>query len=305
MKLLELFSGTHSIGKVAEKKGYEVWSVDKELGAECPFGSGYKSKHHIKKDIFDWNYKEYPVGYFDVITASPVCLYWSNLRNTWIGRKLKGMTRNLTREDIQNDIDKYGKPMVDKVFEIIEYFKPKYYWIENPATGKMRHYVDSKTPNKYIFSYCHYSDWGYRKDTAFWCNIKGVNAKKCKKDCKNIVEIKTQKGATHKGYKTPIKGKTRTIHIKQIGDKKFKDGVKSGANPQKVHKTRMGTSKRVIVDGKVISCNSKELRKRYRHMKDVSKDLGGGTNRLGRYRIPTGVIEELLSKCIFENKTEI
>jgi hypothetical protein len=25
--------------------------------------------------------------------------------------------------------------MVDKVFEIIEYFKPKYYWIENPKSS--------------------------------------------------------------------------------------------------------------------------------------------------------------------------
>ena len=47
MKLLELFSGTHSVGKVAKQKGYEVYSVDMDLGDECPFGSGYKSDKHV------------------------------------------------------------------------------------------------------------------------------------------------------------------------------------------------------------------------------------------------------------------
>jgi hypothetical protein len=34
--------------------------------------------------------------------------------------------------------------MVDKVFEIIEYFKPKYYWIENPKSSSMWKYIKSK-----------------------------------------------------------------------------------------------------------------------------------------------------------------
>jgi len=82
MNHLELFSGTHSFGKVSSKLGYNVYSLDRDLDAECPLKSGYVSNTHIKEDIMTWNYKIYPKRYFKIITASPVCLWWSALRNT-------------------------------------------------------------------------------------------------------------------------------------------------------------------------------------------------------------------------------
>tara|TARA_R110000796_G_scaffold24722_2_gene70183 strand:- start:2219 stop:2926 length:708 start_codon:yes stop_codon:yes gene_type:complete len=232
MNHLELFSGTHSFGKVFSKKGYIVYSLDRDLGGTCPF-TDYKSKNHIKEDIMTWDYKKYDKGFFKLITASPVCLWWSTLRNTWIGRKLKGMTRNLTREDIQNDINKYGKPMLDKVIEIIEYFNPKYYIIENPQTGKMKHYIKENYPNYdifYDFDYCKYSDFGYKKRTRFWTNIKGIKPLLCKNDCDNL-----------------INGKLHKISMGSWGKK--------------------GTSQ---------------------------TGIGGGNNRLGRYRIPEKLIEQFL-----------
>ena len=163
MKLLELFSGTHSIGKVAKKLNYEVYSLDRDIGAECPLGSDYKSDKHFKEDIMTWDYKQYPKGYFKVITASPVCLWWSILRNTWIGRKMKSKgDRIITKEILEEDIKNLGEPMVDKVFEIIEYFEPQYWWIENPATSKMKEYIPEIVPN-IVVDYCKYSDFGYQK----------------------------------------------------------------------------------------------------------------------------------------------
>jgi len=177
MKLLELFSGTHSIGKVAKKEfNMEVVSLDRDLGADCPFGSNYVSDKHFKEDILTWNYTQYPVGYFDIITTSPVCLWWSQLRYSHIGR-------GTTREQIEKDIDDYGKPMVDKVFEILEYFEPNYWWIENPQTGRMKHYISEKYPeynSYYDVDYCRYSDWGYKKRTRFWTNIIDFEPKLCK-----------------------------------------------------------------------------------------------------------------------------
>ena len=170
VRVLELFSGTGSISKVCFERKWEVVSVDKYMKAD------------IQEDILSWDYKNYKPGHFDIITASPVCLYWSKCRKSWIGRKLKmhGDTI-ITKEILQNDINKFGKPMVDKVLEIIDYFKPKYWWIENPQTGSMKEYITNR--KSYDVDYCKYSNWGYQKRTRFWTNITGFQPKKCKKDC--------------------------------------------------------------------------------------------------------------------------
>ncbi len=172
MKVLELFSGTHSIGKVAHSLGWEVVSVDRDLNGECPFNSGYISDYHIKEDIMKWDYKkDFKKGEFDLITASPVCLWWSICRLSWIGRKIKSHGEKIiTKEILDNDIKKYGIPMVDKVFEIIEYFSPKYYWIENPQTGRMKEYIIDKP--FYDVYYCMYGFEG-KKKTRIWTNIEG------------------------------------------------------------------------------------------------------------------------------------
>ena len=191
MKVLELFSGTHSIGKVAKEMfNFDVVSLDRDLDAKSKIYD-YTSPHHIKCDIMTWDYKkDFEKGHFDIITASPVCCLWSILRNCWIGRKFKN-GEIVTKEVLQRDIDLYGKPMVDKVFEIIEYFEPKYYWIENPQSSKMWNYIKSKwdfgNDERFLnFDYCLFSDWGYKKPTTFLTNIPNVQSKKCKNNCENM-----------------------------------------------------------------------------------------------------------------------
>ena len=46
MKLLELFSGTGSVGKVARLYGLEVLSLDRDMDAD------------IKMDIMEWDYEQ-------------------------------------------------------------------------------------------------------------------------------------------------------------------------------------------------------------------------------------------------------
>ena len=101
------------------------------------------------------------------------------------------MDRLLTRQDIINDIDKFGKPMVDKVREIIDYFKPQYYFIENPQTGQMKTYITDLP--YYDVDYCKYSDWGYKKRTRIWTNVINFKPKICKKDCDNLIITSNQK----------------------------------------------------------------------------------------------------------------
>ena len=177
MNHLELFSGTHSFGKVSSKYGYSIFSLDRDLGAECPF-SDYVSENHFKEDIMTWDYKQFEPGFFKLITASPVCMWWSILRRSFIGRTLKAHGDNIiTHEILDADIEKYGVPMIDKVFEIIDYFNPDFYIIENPQTGKMKEYINDLVPY-YDITYCMYG-FDYKKKTRFWTNIEGMVIEPC------------------------------------------------------------------------------------------------------------------------------
>ncbi len=192
MNHLELFSGTHSFGKVSSKMGYNVFSLDRDLGDTCPFKSGYKSKKHIKEDIMTWNYKIYPRGYFKLITASPSCFYWSPMRKSNYGKKLKAHSGKIFTEEILNeDINKYAIPMVDKTFEIFEYFNPKYFILENPKLGSMKGYINDLIPYKDV-DYCRYG-FDYKKPTRFWTNIEGLEFKKCNHK-KHLVTATNGKG---------------------------------------------------------------------------------------------------------------
>jgi hypothetical protein len=173
MKVLELFSGTGSVGKIAKEFGWEVISLDLKNA-------------DIETNILDWDYKIYQPEEFDIIWASPPCDTFSNLRKSWIGRKLKCHHGEVcTKELIQNDIDTIGLPILRKTEEIIDYLKPKYYFIENPQTGQMKDYI---TKPFYDVDYCKYADWGYKKRTRVWTNLKGFTPKLCKKDCGQLIE---------------------------------------------------------------------------------------------------------------------
>ncbi len=259
MKVLELFSGTHSIGIECDKRGWDVISLDRDLDENAKF-CNYKSKNHIMADIMTWDYKTFKPGEFDIVTASPVCLWWSNLRSSWLGRKCKKIhpTDVITKQHLEDDIENFGKPMVDKVREIIDYLKPKYYWIENPQSSKMKNYITDLP--FYDVDYCKYSDWGYKKKTRIWTNIEGFEPKKCKNDCENMITIGTRK----------------------------------------VHRINLASNDYIVVDGKTIICNTKVLRAKYKEeIKQARKDRPKTeTSKHERYRIPGRLISDLLDCCV-------
>ena len=178
VKVLELFSGTHSVGKVAKEKGWEVVSLD-------------LNNADINIDILEWNYMIYDSNEFDIIWASPPCDTFSMMRRSWIGRKNSKFGDNIiTNELLDNDMIENGLPIVYKVLEIIEYFDPKLYFIENPSTGKMKEYIGLPF---YDVTYCKYSNWGYRKPTRIWTNKKNFIPKYCRNDCENMMDKKKHK----------------------------------------------------------------------------------------------------------------
>lgn len=161
MRLLDLFSGSHSVGSVARKMGYEVTSLDlHDADINC--------------DVLQWDYKAYSVGHFDVIWASIPCETFSKARTSLIGRF------GYTRESLERDIQERGVPLLRRTLDILDYFQPKIYFIENPQTGRMKDFIQDRP--YYDVDYCRYG-FKYKKRTRIWTNLVGFSAKLCDKQC--------------------------------------------------------------------------------------------------------------------------
>ena len=153
MRILELFSGTGSVGNVCRRLGCEVTSLDRDMPAD------------IRMDILDWHYASLPPNSFDVIWASLPCTEYSRAKTVGV-RKL----------DEANAI-------VKRTLEIIRYFNPRYWMMENPQTGLLKHQsVVADLPYNDL-DYCKYG-MPYRKRTRLWNNIEAWTPRPmCKKDC--------------------------------------------------------------------------------------------------------------------------
>jgi len=177
-RVLELFSGTGSVGKVCNQLDWEVVSVDMLLPAD----------HQV--DIMEFDYKQYPKDYFDIVWGSPPCTDYSQLKTCCFGRKLKDGTIYTKEQNIkdQNEADK----LVLKTFEIIDYFQPELWFVENPQAGDLKKRDIMKGIPFYDVDYCMYSDWGYKKRTRIWTNKLDWNNLLCdgKGTCGNMINTK-------------------------------------------------------------------------------------------------------------------
>ena len=153
MRVLKLFFGNGSVGNVCRRLDCEVTSLDRDMPAD------------IRMDIMDWDYRSYLPNSFDVIWASPPCTEYSVAKIVGV-RKL----------DEANAI-------VKRTIEIIQYFNPTYWMMENPQTGLLKHQsVVADLPYNDL-DYCKYG-MPYRKRTRLWNNIEAWTPRPlCKKDC--------------------------------------------------------------------------------------------------------------------------
>ena len=158
-RLLELFSGTKSVSKAIGSRYNEIVSVD----------ILEKFEPSVVSDILRWDYKIYPPGHFDAIWASPPCTEYSKMKY------ISGAPRNLELAD----------RIVQRTIEIIDYFQPERWYIENPQTGLLKDRPFMLGIPFTDVDYCMYSDWGYKKKTRIWTAVD-YEGKLCDKKCGNI-----------------------------------------------------------------------------------------------------------------------
>jgi hypothetical protein len=153
MKVLDLCAGTHSLRK-ALPSSFVVTSVD------------ISDRYHptIHADIRTWDYKNaFPVGYFDIIWASPPCTQYSVAKTIGV------------RDYAQADA------IVKRCLDIIQYFRPWRWFVENPGGGARLHtrpFMRSWERYKHSCCYCRYG-YNYRKVTNIWTNRPNTQLKMC------------------------------------------------------------------------------------------------------------------------------
>lgn len=156
MRVLDLFSGTGSVQKELREDDLCV-SIDISDKFHSPT---------ILTDIMLWDYRSsiFPRGYFDVIFAGVPCTEYSKLRDCC--KKTKS-------PDIEN-----ANKLVLRTLEIIDYFQPKFWYIENPDNGTLKHQPFMRDLPYHRVSYCMYG-FDYRKTTRIWTNNTAFQPKIC------------------------------------------------------------------------------------------------------------------------------
>ena len=171
LKLLEIFSGTHSVGDVARDLGWDVTSLDLKDADICT-------------DILRWPYWNIQPNTYDVIWASPPCESFSTMQLCWIGRVNKNSKggKTLTRADVDQGVKDRGLPLLECTWDIINHFQPTVWYIENPRHGgSMKDQTVMQGVPYYDVDYCRYANFGYQKPTRIWTNLAEFDPLICNK----------------------------------------------------------------------------------------------------------------------------
>ena len=187
MKVLELFSGTGSVGEPFKRNGHEVISVDIDGGFDAD----------IVCNILIFDYTKLP-WIPDILWGSPPCTEYSRAKTR--GR------RNLELAD----------SLVAKFIEIRDYYilqNPSMFWFcENGASTLLwNRGVAATLWPRVTVSYCQYNGPGYQKNTIVATNAPWVPRPKCDpKTCEQVIDgrhlLSAQQGpAKVRGKRRPSK----------------------------------------------------------------------------------------------------
>lgn len=202
MNVLELFAGSRSIGKQAEKLGMNVYSSDI---------NNFDGIDYVV-NILEFDITKVPFKP-DIIWASPPCTSFSvaSIGHHWTGGKGAYIPKT--------DGARLGLELVKKTIEIIEYFQPTFWFMENPRGVLRKLPVVQGLPRKTI-TYCQYGD-ERMKPTDIWTNsILWVPRPMCKNGDPCHV-------AAPRGSRTGTQGRSNAYERSKIPDELCFEVLKS------------------------------------------------------------------------------
>ena len=174
MKVLELFCGSKSVGKVFEKYKHEVISLDIEK----------KFNPSLCIDFMDWDYKT--IKDIDIIWSSPDCSCYSMAAGNHHFNADKTCKTPKAEKSLL---------ILEKLKECINYhldLNPNLiYFIENPR-ARMR-WFNNELP-RHTVCYCKYG-FDRMKPTDIWTNIEGFEPKMCKNNNPDCHHVKAPRGS--------------------------------------------------------------------------------------------------------------
>jgi len=152
--LLELFAGSRSIGKVGEKLGFNVFSID------------WKEYNSIDLVIDIGNLKKEDVPFIpDVVWASPDCTTYSI-----VACSTHRINSIEPKTDYAKKCDQVNKHFIDLIKKWLKVNSNMVFFIENPR-GILRKMPFMQKFKRHTIWYCQYGD-DRAKPTDIWTNSK-------------------------------------------------------------------------------------------------------------------------------------
>ena len=174
--IIELFSGSGSMSKEFEARGWDIITVDNdpELDASYPFDIMDIEKKEIdvwvqgRNTVFIWAGVD--CSHFSIMTAGK---YWHD----------SGVPKK----------DNKGVELLKKTLQIIEWAQPDFWIIENPR-GMMRTLSFMKNICRYEISYCQYGDIRMKPTDLFGLLPPTFNPKNCFNENPNCNHQRSERG---------------------------------------------------------------------------------------------------------------
>ena len=152
MRIWDICYGTKSVSNIWRENGHEILTLD--MDPRCVAD--------VCTDLMTWEYTDSSLEPPDFIWCSPPCTHYSTAR-----------TRAKTPRDLEGS-DK----IVQRCLDIIQYWRPKYWALENPQTGLLKTREVIQGLPFVDVDYCAFGA-PYRKRTRFWNNCTWTPSKQC------------------------------------------------------------------------------------------------------------------------------